>query len=69
MSTTTEQKSKTKQVLRVGLDLGTNTTVFQASKDGEKIQYERDVIPTIVGYPKPGILPGILPQDADKVFT
>lgn len=59
----------TKQVYKVGLDLGTNTTVFQVSKDGEPITYETDVISSIVGYPKPGILPGIIPQDADKVFA
>jgi rod shape-determining protein MreB len=64
MSTATKQK----QVLKIGLDLGTNTTVFQASKNGKKIDFENDVIRTLVGYPKPGILPGILPQDAEVVF-
>ncbi len=58
----------TKTVMRIGVDLGTNTTVFQVSRNGERVTYEKDVIPTIVGYPKSGILPGILPQDADKVF-
>ena len=68
MSTATQKKAKAQQVIHVGLDLGTNTTVFQATKDGEALTYERDVVPTIVGYPKPGILPGIIPQDADKLF-
>ena len=49
----------TKTVLRVGLDLGTNTTVFQVNRNGERVRYERDVVPTIVGYSKAGILPGI----------
>lgn len=61
-------KTATKDVLLAGLDLGTNTTVFQVSKEGERVSYERDVIPTLVGYPKPGILPGILPRNAAKVF-
>ncbi len=58
----------TKTVLRVGLDLGTNTTVFQVNRNGERVRYERDVVPTIVGYSKAGILPGILPRDADRLF-
>ncbi len=61
-------KTATRQVLLAGVDLGTNTTVFQVSKDGERLTYERDVIRTIVGYTKPGILPGIIPQDKDKLF-
>ncbi len=59
----------TKQVFKVGLDLGTNTTVFQVSKNGEKVDYEQDILSSIVGYPKPGILPGIIPNDPDKVFA
>ncbi len=58
----------TKTVMRVGIDLGTTMTVFQASRSGERVHYEQDVIPTIVGYPKPGMLPGILPHDADRLF-
>ena len=58
----------TKKVLKVGLDLGTNTSVFQVSRDGKSIKYENDIVPTLVGYSKPGIIPGILPTDADKIF-
>ncbi len=58
----------TKTVMRVGIDLGTNTTVFQANRNGERVRCEQDVVPTIVGYPKAGILPGILPHDADRLF-
>ena len=63
-----QKQAPTKEVLLAGVDLGTNTTVFQASKNGQRIDYDIDVIRTIVGYPKPGILPGILPQDQEKVF-
>lgn len=58
MSTTATNK-----VLHVGLDLGTNTSVFHVSRDGKAIKFEKDIYPTIVGYSKPGIIPGILPTE------
>ncbi|MBN1419736.1 MAG: rod shape-determining protein [Planctomycetes bacterium] len=65
-----EAKAETAQktALRVGFDLGTNTSVFQVSKDGKRVQYSDDVVTTIVGYSKRGILPGILPKDATMLF-
>ncbi|MCI0650313.1 MAG: rod shape-determining protein [Planctomycetes bacterium] len=59
----------TKKVLRVGLDLGTNTSVFQVSKDGRTVKYDKDIHLSLVGYPKPGMIPGILPTDAPCIFA
>ena len=62
-------KTTTKKVFLVGLDLGTNTSVFQVSNlDGKTIQYEHDIHPSIVGYSKPGIIPGILPTTESALF-
>ena len=58
----------TKKIIRVGLDLGTNTSVFQAAHDGKVVSYERNCFPSLVGYPKPGIIPGILPTDDNCLF-
>lgn len=54
--------------MRVGLDLGTNTSVFQVSDGGKPVVYARDSLLSLVGFPKAGILPGILPSDAKVVF-
>ena len=63
-------KTKTKKVLLCGVDLGTNTSVFQISnKEGKTVEYENDIHPSLVGYSKPGIIPGILPTDAEVPFT
>ncbi|MEM7168497.1 MAG: rod shape-determining protein [Planctomycetota bacterium] len=59
----------TKKVLIVGLDLGTNTSVFEVAKDGKTLKFEKDAFPTLVGYAKQGIIPGILPTDADTMFA
>jgi len=62
-------KSATKKVLLCGLDLGTNTSVFQISaQDGKTIEYENDIHPSLVGYSKPGIIPGILPTTEKALF-
>jgi hypothetical protein len=63
------EKSKKKPddaVLKIGFDLGTNTSVVQL-EDGAPVP-ETDIIPTVVGYPKAGMLPGILPRGKDKVY-
>ncbi len=62
------EKTASKTILRVGIDLGTNTSVFRASKDGKPINYEQCVYPSLVGYSKPGIIPGILPTDNNVLF-
>ncbi len=59
----------TKKVLLCGLDLGTNTSVFQvSSQDGKTVEYENDIHPSLVGYSKPGIIPGILPTTDKALF-
>jgi len=55
------------QVYRVGLDLGTNTTVFQIWHEGRKIDITPDITPSVVGYPKPGVIPGILPKNGPLI--
>ncbi len=60
--------TKTKKVIRVGLDLGTNTSVFMASRDGKTLSYENDAFPSLVGVSRPGIIPGILPTDDRCLF-
>ena len=52
----------------VGLDFGTNTTVVAASHKGKKLKLENDIVKTVVGFPKEGIIPGILPNDTDALF-
>ncbi|MCA8961626.1 MAG: rod shape-determining protein [Planctomycetes bacterium] len=58
----------TKNVMLLGIDLGTNSTVFQASVEGQEVKHERTIFPSLVGYSKPGIVPGILPSDSDVLF-
>ncbi len=65
----TATATATKTVLRVGLDLGTNSSVFQVAKDGRTVKYEKDVYPTLVGYARAGIIPGILPTDSGILFA
>ena len=60
--------TKNKKAILVGLDLGTNTSVFVGSKDGKRLTFESDVFPTLVGESKPGIIPGILPSESDYFF-
>jgi rod shape-determining protein MreB len=55
-------------VVRVGIDLGTNTSVVQASVDGKLVDLKKDLVKSVVGYPKAGIIPGILPSDTDVLF-
>jgi rod shape-determining protein MreB and related proteins len=54
--------------LKVGFDLGTNTSVFQASEDGKPVSYPQDSVLSLLGFPKPGIIPGVLPSDATVLF-
>jgi rod shape-determining protein MreB len=60
--------SSTRSALRVGIDLGTNTSVVLASRDGDSLPLEQDMVRTVVGFPKAGIIPGILPSDNETVF-
>jgi rod shape-determining protein MreB len=67
-----EKSSKTQvaesTVVRVGIDLGTNTSVIQASENGRPTDLKVDLVKSVVGYPKEGIIPGILPSDTDVIF-
>jgi len=56
------------KVVHLGVDLGTNTTVLCASSDGDPFHLAKDVVTTVVGIPKQGIIPGILPADAEVLF-
>jgi rod shape-determining protein MreB len=55
---------KAKGPLRIGFDLGTNTSVVQA--DGVKLK--TDLVHTVVGYARPGVLPGVLPDNRTVFF-
>lgn len=55
-------------VVHVGIDLGTNTTVVAASVNGQPLRLEDDLCRSVVGFPKAGIIPGILPSDTDALF-
>lgn len=56
------------KVVHLGVDLGTNTTVLCASVEGRPLPLEKDAVTTVVGIPKSGIIPGILPADASVLF-
>ncbi len=60
--------SATDVALLVGFDLGTNTSVFQVSEDGRPVAYPQDSVLSLVGFPKPGIIPGVLPSDATALY-
>ena len=55
-------------IVHAGIDLGTHTTVLAASMDGKSLGLKNDEITTVVGFPKKGILPGILPNDGEVMF-
>lgn len=52
----------------IGFDLGTNTSCVIASKNGSPDIFFKKAIPTVVGYAKESILPGILPDDKQVFF-
>lgn len=61
-------ENATATALLLGLDLGTNSSVIAASHQGRKLELKRDIVKTVVGFPKAGIIPGILPSDAKALF-
>jgi len=61
-------EAKTAKTVLVGLDLGTNTSCVQSLDAETKKNKLSKLIPSIVGYAKDGILDGILPGDAEKLF-
>lgn len=54
--------------IHVGIDLGTNTSVIVASRDGVSLDLKQDMVRSVVGFPKAGIIPGILPNDKEPMF-
>jgi len=54
--------------VHVGVDLGTNTSVILASHNGKPLDLKQDIVTSVVGFPKPGIIPGILPSDTEVLF-
>ena len=64
-----ERVTQTKQeTLLVGLDLGTNTSALLASPPNSSDVSIREIIPSVVGYAKEGILDGVLPGNASVLF-
>ncbi len=62
------QSEPTKEAVLVGFDMGTNTSVFLAWHMGQMLKHPVNIVPTILGVPKEGLLPGIIPAGKDKLF-
>jgi len=56
------------ETLLVGLDLGTNTSCVQIAEKGAESVEASALIPTVVGYARPGILPDVLPGNHTTFF-
>jgi len=56
------------ETLLVGLDLGTNTSCLQAAPFGSTDVILNEVVPTIVGYAREGIVENLLPDNAKVLF-
>jgi rod shape-determining protein MreB len=61
-------KSTEKRVLHLGFDWGTNKSCLKASFAGSNEMLLEETIPTVVGYAKEGIIDGLLPDNASKLF-
>lgn len=57
-----------KTVLHLGFDWGTNKSCLKASYSGSNDMLLEEIIPTVVGYAKEGILDGLLPDNATTLF-
>jgi rod shape-determining protein MreB len=53
--------------VKIGLDLGTNTSVVQGEHEGKDLKLKTDMVFTVVGYAKAEVLPGVLPGNR-RVF-
>lgn len=65
---TTKLSKQSKELLLVGLDLGTNTTCIQVATPSKGKAETCELVPSLVGYTTEGILPGIIPGDATALF-
>ncbi len=59
---------KSVDTLLVGLDWGTNISSVMTSPKGGADILVKELIPTVVGYAKEEVLPGVLPGDAKVLF-
>lgn len=59
---------RTTDTLLVGLDWGTNISSVMTSPKGGADILVKELIPTVVGYAKEEVLPGVLPGDAKVLF-
>lgn len=53
--------------IKIGFDLGTNTSVICAEDGGKEMKLKNDVVFSVVGYAKANVLPGVLPGNK-RVF-
>lgn len=60
--------NKPSATLLVGLDLGTNTSCLLAEPTGSREISVSKIVPTIVGYPKEGLVEGIITNNASVLF-
>lgn len=58
-----EPPSVENRVIRVGLDLGAHTSVFLARLGDKEVGSAPELTLSVVGYPKAGILPGVVPEN------
>ncbi|MBN2069411.1 MAG: rod shape-determining protein [Opitutales bacterium] len=56
------------ETILVGFDWGTNSSCIMASTTGSNDLLTNEIIPSIVGYAKEGLLEGILPSDKTVLF-
>ena len=58
----------TSKVLHLGFDWGTNKSCLKASFAGSQDLLLEEIIPTVVGYAKEGIIDALLPDNATVLF-
>jgi rod shape-determining protein MreB and related proteins len=56
------------KVLHLGFDWGTNKSCLKASFAGNQDLFFEEIIPTVVGYAKEGIIDALLPDNATVLF-
>lgn len=67
-SETPNARMTEKSILYLGFDWGTNKSCLKASYAGSNDLLLEEIIPTVVGYAKEGIIEGLLPGDATTLF-
>ena len=55
-------------IMLVGLDFGTNTSCLKVAPLGSTQPLLSEIIPTVVGYAKEGIVDNLLPDNAKVLF-